>query len=203
MGSQARALVISQYDEPLEIISWQRAFCLLFSGRARLVDEHDDETVAAGSTHRRRAQPDSTCVSDDSVRAVYRVPAVLRVVTSVAGKPRPIRYSRQNVYARDNFTCAYCGVKAKNTKDLTLDHVLPASRGGKTNWLNVIASCGRCNTKKGARTPEEAGMPLRRKPYRPRWSPAVIIALLNAKVPASWLPYLPAEMKEAFAPRGA
>ena len=185
-----RTLVISQYDEPMEIISWQRAFCLLASGRARLEHEHDDAVVRTGSQHRRFDTIDSTCVASDARHAIYRVPSVLRVVTSIAGKQRPVRYSRYNVYARDDFTCVYCDQRADNTRRLTIDHVIPRSRGGRTSFENCATSCNACNLVKANRTPAEAGMPLLRRPYRPRWALSVVLAMHSKDVPESWRPFL-------------
>ncbi|MDR7085870.1 5-methylcytosine-specific restriction endonuclease McrA [Aeromicrobium panaciterrae] len=91
-------------------------------------------------------------------------PSVIRLVRYVAAKwlYRDAAWSRQNLLQRDRHKCAYCGGRAE-----TVDHVLPASRGGLWEWINTVAACERCNNRKGDRTPTEAGMPLRFSPYVP------------------------------------
>lgn len=91
-------------------------------------------------------------------------PEVIRLVRYVAAKWLywPAAWSRQNLLRRDRYSCAYCGGRAE-----TVDHVVPASRGGRWEWTNTVAACERCNNRKGDRTPAEAGMPLRFDPYVP------------------------------------
>ncbi|GIF11868.1 HNH endonuclease [Actinoplanes teichomyceticus] len=106
------------------------------------------------------AQPDATI-------GVFPVPTVVRLVSYVVTRWRRGRgpsWSRAGVLARDKRTCGYCGDPAT-----TIDHVLPRSRGGGNEWRNTVAACGRCNNRKGARTPAEARMPLRVTPYAPAW----------------------------------
>ena len=82
---------------------------------------------------------------------------------------KSVNLNRRNVYIRDGGICQYCGCKPNIYKEMNIDHVIPSARGGKTTWKNVALSCIDCNQKKGCRTPEEAGMKLRRKPFVPRW----------------------------------
>jgi 5-methylcytosine-specific restriction endonuclease McrA len=92
-------------------------------------------------------------------------PAVIRLVAYIR-RPRPcVRFGRQNVFKRDGFTCQYCGTRPR---DLTIDHILPVSRGGQDVWEKVTTSCRDCNRRKGARTPAEARMSLRCVPFEPR-----------------------------------
>jgi 5-methylcytosine-specific restriction endonuclease McrA len=117
-----------------------------------------------------------------------RVP---RVVVLVAYEHLPkarVRFSRFNIYARDDSTCQYCGRRFPRS-DLNLDHVVPRSRGGSTNWENVVCSCVPCNLRKGGRTPEEAGMRLLRHPARPRWTPVFRNAARRAFY-REWMPFL-------------
>ena len=107
------------------------------------------------------AQPDATI-------GVYQVPTVVRLVSYVVTRWRHSRgpaWSRAGVLARDGRACGYCGGHAS-----TIDHVLPRSRGGANEWTNTVAACGRCNNRKGDRTPSEARMPLRTRPYAPHWA---------------------------------
>jgi 5-methylcytosine-specific restriction endonuclease McrA len=107
------------------------------------------------------------CQPDRQI-GVYPMPTVVRLVSYVVTRWRHSRgpaWSRAGVLARDRHTCAFCGGAAS-----TVDHVLPRSRGGGNEWLNTVAACGRCNNRKGDRTPTEARMPLRFTPYAPSWS---------------------------------
>jgi len=116
------------------------------------------------------------------------VPLVIRLVTYVRIPRRfHLPVTRRMVLARDNYTCQYCGCQPGKA-NLTVDHVVPRSRGGEHVWENVVAACGRCNRRKGNRTPEEAGMPLLTRPTRPRY---LAIALLGESVNRDvWEKYL-------------
>ena len=92
--------------------------------------------------------------------------------------------SRQNIFRRDNSSCQYCG----KTEDLTLDHVIPKSRGGRTSWDNLTTACKRCNSRKGDLTPEEAQMPLKIKPYKPSF--VMFLRDFGGMIEDSWLPFL-------------
>jgi 5-methylcytosine-specific restriction endonuclease McrA len=106
-----------------------------------------------------------------------------------------IRFSRVNIYARDRFVCQYDG-RRYPTEDLTFDHVLPRSRGGRTSWENIVTCCVDCNTRKGNRTPQEAGMRLRALPLRPRYLPAVTVRFMDrASIPAEWRSYWSAALE--------
>ena len=99
-----------------------------------------------------------------NLRQDVKAPTVIRLRQFIRVPYRDIPLSRKNIFQRDNNSCQYCGQK---NKKLSIDHVFPRSRGGTDNWENVTTACLRCNVQKGNRTPEEANMPLRRKPYRP------------------------------------
>ena len=104
----------------------------------------------------------------DRLIGVYPVPKVVRLVAYVVTRWRHSRgpaWSRPGVLARDGRRCAYCGKEAS-----TIDHVLPRSRGGDNTWSNTVAACGRCNQRKGDRSPAEAGMALRVPPRAAAWS---------------------------------
>jgi 5-methylcytosine-specific restriction endonuclease McrA len=104
----------------------------------------------------------------DGQMGLWPIPTVVRLVSYVVTRWRHSRgpaWSRAGVLARDNRACAYCGKPAS-----TIDHVLPRSRGGANEWANTVAGCGRCNNRKGDRTPSEARMPLRVRPFAPGWA---------------------------------
>jgi hypothetical protein len=96
---------------------------------------------------------------------------------------RDARFSRRNIFMRDNYTCQYC-YKKFSAKKLNIDHVIPSSRGGDTSWENVALSCLNCNTKKAAKTPKEAGMKLLKIPAKPKWS--ALQCQLGPNLPNSW-----------------
>jgi 5-methylcytosine-specific restriction endonuclease McrA len=116
------------------------------------------------------------------------VPLVIRLVYFVK-IPRRIALpvTRRGVLSRDHYTCQYCGVSPPR-KHLTVDHVLPRSRGGKTTWENVVTACEKCNGRKGSRTPTEANMRLRTEPRRPRY--IAIAALSSAEARQAWSKYM-------------
>lgn len=126
----------------------------------------------------------------NSASQSFAIPAVLKMRFYV--KPRSkqtVRLSRDNIFLRDHYTCQYC-VRVFPSKELTLDHVFPASRGGGKTWENLATACHKCNHKKGNRTPEEAGMPLLSQPIRLKWAPAMDVQLKKDNVDDLWIPYI-------------
>ncbi|GIL17577.1 MAG: HNH endonuclease [Oligoflexia bacterium] len=165
-----RALLLNSSYEPMKIVGWQKALILWFQGKVEIVEYHN--------------------VFARSVSHSFPIPSVLRLKSYV--KPRSygaVRFCRENVYIRDNFTCQYCGVKF-HTRHLTLDHVIPASKAGPKSWTNVVAACRGCNQTKANRTPEVAKMPLLKKPEVPNWLPTVELEFQTDRVPQVWLQYL-------------
>ncbi|GGM03512.1 HNH endonuclease [Deinococcus aerophilus] len=139
-----RVLVLNASYEPLHVTSTKRAITLLQYGVAEVLEDSGD-VIRSPST-------------------VLSVPSVIRLRRYIR-RPRvhPVPFNRRNVLRRDTFACQYCGSEG----DLTLDHVMPRSRGGRHNWDNVVTACRGCNQRKGNRTPDEAGMPLRVPPHAP------------------------------------
>lgn len=160
-----QVLVLNASFEPLNICSVRRAHVLVYKGKAEVV-EHGERSLRSAS-------------------AAYLWPIVIRLLSYVR-VPRVVhrKISRRALFARDGWRCQYCG----QTGRLTLDHVIPRSRGGESVWENVVASCAPCNMKKGDRLPEEAGMQPLRKPRAP--APALFITLGVARLPERWAPYL-------------
>ena len=184
---QTKVLVLNRAYFPVHITSVRRAFCLLYQGLARAVDEQyrtfdfDSWSELSASLH------------DDAVGLVNRVIRVPRVILLVAYDRVPkrhVRFSRFNVFARDKNTCQYCGRKFPRS-ELNLDHVVPRSQGGTSTWENVVCSCHLCNRKKGGRSPEEARMRLIRSPRRPEWTPFTM-ETFSFKRYKEWHPYLSA-----------
>jgi 5-methylcytosine-specific restriction endonuclease McrA len=140
----SKVLVLNASYEPLNITHWRRAVILLLKDKAEQV-EHNGRRV----------------YGDMALPTVIR----LRHYVNVPYKEIPL--TRRNVLYRDGHSCQYCGCTGE---DLTIDHIIPRSRGGGDTWENVVAACVRCNVKKGSRTPREAEMPLLRPPRRPHSS---------------------------------
>jgi 5-methylcytosine-specific restriction endonuclease McrA len=131
---------------------------------------------------------------DREIRAVsfsLRLPSVIRLLRYVRIKKRfdYVPFSRANIYARDGFTCQYCGEHFP-TQELTFDHVVPVSQGGRKDWENIVTCCVGCNRRKGGRTPEEARMRLVKPPRRPDSAPAIRITIGLRNAPDSWRDYL-------------
>jgi 5-methylcytosine-specific restriction endonuclease McrA len=153
---------------PHRVVTWERAIVLVVLGKVDVLEEYDEEISAPSRS--------------------LRTPAVVRLKKGHATK-QAVRFSRINVYTRDGFRCQYCGEK-KGMRDLNYDHVLPRVRGGKTVWENIVTSCYACNDRKGSRTPEEAGMTLRKKPFKPSNLPvAPVLHVARSEMPEAWWPY--------------
>ena len=152
----SEVLVLNQDYEPLNVASLPRAFRLVLGGKAEILAEGDPIRSASRS---------------------WTAPSVVRLRHRVR-RPRPrAKLSRKEIFARDGHACQYCG---RTGVSLTIDHIVPKSRGGDTwTWENLVTACMSCNHRKGDRLPEAAGLQLRRKPYEPR-----------CDVYAVFLPYL-------------
>jgi 5-methylcytosine-specific restriction endonuclease McrA len=137
-------VLVLNYDyTPLNITTTRRGFILVDKGRAEIV-KSDENPIRAGYN-------------------TYIRPIIIRLLNYVKFQTRNMRPNRPRIYKRDNYECVYCGSK----KELTLDHVIPKSRGGRNDWMNLVTSCFKCNLKKSNRTPEEAKMIMRKLPYAP------------------------------------
>ncbi len=177
-------LVLNRLYQPVHVTSVKRALALLYQGVAKAIDgeyrlyEFSDWAALTSQGH-------------DSIRTVSRHIRVPRVVVLSAYEHLPkgrVRFSRLNIYARDQDTCQYCGRQLPRS-ELNLDHVTPRSQGGKTTWENVVCSCVPCNLKKGGRTPAQARMNLLKLPARPRWTPLFRGAHRRVTY-REWLPFL-------------
>jgi 5-methylcytosine-specific restriction endonuclease McrA len=162
-------LMLSCTYEPLRIISWKRAIRLLTLGKVEVLEEYDEEI--------------------HSISFSVRMPAVVRLLRFFRFKRQPVRFSRQNVYARDEYTCQYCGTRLPPS-ELTFDHVVPKVLGGVTEWENIVTCCIPCNVRKRGKTPDEAGMRMVRKPRRPKWIPRLVLKINLLSAPESWRDYL-------------
>jgi 5-methylcytosine-specific restriction endonuclease McrA len=178
-------LVLNRSFLPIHVTSVRRAFTLLYQDIARVVNE-EYRTFDFQSWQELAVARDAESIG--SVRGRIRVPRVIVLVAFDRIPKRHVRFSRLNIYARDDFTCQYCGDHPPR-QELNLDHVVPRSLGGRSTWENVVCSCLECNRRKGGRTPRQAGLKLRRKPARPQWTPFVNLMLANARY-KEWRPFL-------------
>lgn len=178
------ALILNRNWQPVGVAPVARALVMLWNESAQVVDVDDYRLFTWKDWARIVPEEDEPFVQ--AVRFRLRVPEVLvlqgydRVPTSA------VTFSRRNLFKRDHYVCQYCGAQP-GTEELTVDHVVPRSRGGASNWTNCVLACTVCNKRKADRTPEEAGMRLRRKPQRPTWKP--IYAEYSGKI-ASWSKFL-------------
>ncbi len=177
-GLSSSVLVLNRNYTAVRVVTARRAFALLYKNFAEVIDQDQDQfdafdfTAWVSRSKERRQRP----VSQDQFVATPRhailVPRVIRLVTYDKVPKREVKFSRRNILARDENRCQYCG-KRFSAGQLSIDHVVPKSRGGKSSWTNVVAACNPCNTRKGGRLPWEAQMKLRKPPAVPKKNPAL------------------------------
>lgn len=174
-------LVLNRLWQAVNVCSARRAFTLLYQGHAQVVRrDHENNYLTHDfqSWHDfSQAAPGADVVH--SVRFNIRVPTVVVLLYFDRLPSKEVKFTRQNIYERDNHTCQYCA-RRLDRQDLNLDHVLPRQRGGLTTWENVVCSCIPCNTRKGNRLPHEASMKLLKEPKRPRWRPFIHLTYSSA-----------------------
>ncbi len=162
-------LVLNQNYEPLNVCGARRALVMVINGKAEVL-ELNGHVINTPTTS-------------------YHAPSVIRLHRHIK-RPRPrLKLSRREVFSRDHYTCQYCGTR---TRELTLDHVIPRSRGGSHTWENLVSACKACNHRKGGHSPEEARMRLMSRPSEPRVSPYyVFLQKLQHAQNDSWQKFLP------------
>ena len=166
MQMNRKVLVLNQDFSALSVCSIPKAFLLVYLNKAEMVAEVSTETIR-------------------TVRRAYQMPSIIRLFHYVQLPYRGgVTLTRQNVFRRDGQKCQYCG----SERELTLDHVMPRSRGGKSSWDNLITACKSCNSKKGDLTPEEAKMPLVQPPFKPSF--VMFLRDFSGKVSDDWMIYL-------------
>lgn len=179
-------LVLNRLWQAVNVCSVRRAFTLLYQDHASVVwrDAEANYLTHDFSSWYDYSQREPGDEMIQSVRFNIRVPTVvvLRFFDRLPSKE--VKFTRQNIYERDNHTCQYCA-RSLDRRELNLDHVMPRQRGGETSWENVVCSCISCNTRKGSRLPHEAKMQLLKEPKRPRWRPFIHLTYSSA-VHDSW-----------------
>lgn len=168
---EKKVLLLNSTYEPLKILPWQKAIMLYFGEKATIVSSYDDFDLG-------------------TQKFVMQCPAVMVLRRYVNIKNKKVAFSRSNVFSRDNYTCQYCNETPGSNK-LTFDHVLPRSRGGITEWNNIVACCYPCNFRKADRTPQEAGMPLLRDPKTPNSFAELARTFRTVSSPTEWDDFLP------------
>ncbi len=160
-----RTLVLTPWYLPYRVVSWQTAITMVYLEKVDVVVAYDEEIRSPSSS--------------------FPMPAVIRMKKKVNNDRYRIRFSRLNVFLRDGFRCMYCG-DTHPARDLTFDHVVPRSQGGRTDWHNIVSACMRCNSHKGNRTPAQAGMAPLQKPFKPKSLPMRPQRLELGRIPDEW-----------------
>ena len=159
-----KVLVLNNDYSPLNVTDLVRGFKLVFKGKAEVVEHDDDNPIVTEST-------------------VYKRPLVIRLLKYIVLPFQKFSPTRENIFRRDGNECLYCGVK----KNITIDHVFPKHRGGKNTWQNMVTCCKKCNAKKDNKTPEEAKMVMKYKPFEPSYA---FLIKQNSTYDKSWANYL-------------
>lgn len=181
MIAPTQILYVDQGGSPISWIGWRAAATLMTSDRVGWFAGQTAVRIAGG------------------VSAATGRQTTLDIPSIVAGRLRFQRFRdtppliNSNLFARDRHTCMYCGASGPAIR-LTRDHVIPRCQGGEDRWTNVVTACATCNTRKGGRTPDQAGMPLLAVPYRPTWSEYLILA--NRRILADQMEFLTAFLPE-------
>ena len=162
----SKVLILNQNYEPMSVINVKKAIVLLYLGKAELIAANDGKRVR-------------------SVSMSMPFPSIVRLSVYVKVPFKKIILSRKNILRRDGHRCQYCG---RTEVALTVDHLMPVSRGGEDTWENLVCACVDCNNRKGDRTPDEARMPLPRRPIRPNHVTFIrhYVGVLDER----WKPYL-------------
>ena len=160
-----KVLVLNQDYQAISVCSVERAFVLVYLRKAEMVSDNKDRSL-------------------QSINQLFSYPSIIRLHKFVNVPYKKVTLSRQNIYKRDGFRCAYCSSR----KDLTLDHLVPKSQGGPDSWYNLITACQKCNTLKGNRSLEEAGLSLQRPPFKPSF--IMFLRDFSGRVQEDWKPFL-------------
>jgi 5-methylcytosine-specific restriction endonuclease McrA len=191
----ASVLVLNRFYMAVHVVNVRRAFGLLYRELAEVIHVEEGQYLNydfAAWLEMSIARAGAKRPHEDWIRSVnfeIQIPRVVRLLHYDRTPRQTLRFSRRNLFARDGHVCQYCG-EAVPYSQLSLDHVVPRSRGGATTWENVVTSCKPCNTQKGGRTPQEARMKLIRKPVKPKQSPLLALKLGNPKY-ETWKAFLP------------
>lgn len=160
-----QVLVLNQDYQAINVCKAEKAFLLLLGQKAELICDLADRKFR-------------------TVRRDFQYPSIIRLYRYVPLPYRKVALSRESIFRRDGYQCAYCGSK----HDLTLDHVIPSSKGGRTTWLNLVTACRECNALKGDQDLADTELSLRIEPFRPSW--IMYLRQFAGLVQEDWKPYL-------------
>ncbi|GMQ27135.1 HNH endonuclease [Algoriphagus sp. oki45] len=160
-----RVLVLNLDHSPVAVVSPQKAIVLVLLEKANILSTYQLLEIR-------------------TVSRSFEYPAVIRLSQYKNVPYRGVLLNRNNLFRRDNGECQYCGSR----RHLTIDHIIPRSKGGKTSWTNLVTACNRCNVNKGDKTPEQAGMVLKKEPIKPSLS--YFLAEYAERQAEEWLPFL-------------
>jgi 5-methylcytosine-specific restriction endonuclease McrA len=193
-GLDCSVLVLNKHYMAIRIVGARRAFSLLCRELAAVVSLEEDaytnydlKSWIEVSQSRRQFEPDAyDWVS--TVNLYIAVPRIIRLLCYDRLPRTDLKFNRRNIFARDKNHCQYCGKRFPMT-ELSLDHVIPRTMGGKATWENIVCACTGCNVRKGGRTPKQAGMLLIQKPVKPKHSPMLHVHLGHQRY-RSWKQFL-------------
>ena len=161
---------------------------MLYCGEAKAVAETYETFDFESWAHVSAASAAGDGEYIKTVNSIIRAPRVIILLRYGGFHRKSPKFNRFNIFRRDGGKCQYCG-RAFPKNELTIDHVIPRSHGGTSRWDNVVCSCGRCNRKKGGRTPEQAGMRLLTRPDEPRWGPFANVFARSVRY-KEWEPFV-------------
>lgn len=177
----SRTLVLNRSWVAIDTTTVRKALVWMYRGMARAIAPDSFETYDFASWTDLAVAKDEPCIHTVNIR--IRVPEIIILALYNEVPKKEVVFSRRNLYKRDHFTCQYCS-RQPGSEELTIDHILPRARGGKSSWENCVLACVECNRKKANRTPVEAAMQLKKAPIRPPWTPFISLRLGARK--ASW-----------------
>jgi 5-methylcytosine-specific restriction endonuclease McrA len=178
-------LVLNRSWLPMQLANVKRSMTLLFKGHAEVVCPETFRTYSFNAWKQQSRPAAQRCLHTPHFSIALPEVMVLRNFNRVV--KRQLRFNRRNIFIRDENTCQYCGQRLP-TRELTLEHICPVSRGGASDWENVVLACKSCNRKKANRTPQEAGMRLLREPRKPRGLSSPIPHMPEPR--SAWTPFL-------------
>jgi len=197
MALESSVLVLNKFFAAVHIVNAKRAFAMLFKESAEVVSVDDGQYnsydfsswVEVSAFKVECELPDEDQYESIKTFSLeIRIPKIIRLVVYDKLPKANIKFNRKNIFARDQNKCQYCGKKFP-TSELSLDHVIPRTQGGTSNWKNIVCACTNCNKHKGGRRPAEAGMKLICKPVKPRHCPIIQLKLSSNKY-NSWKQFL-------------
>ena len=160
-------LLLDSVYRPIKQVSWKKAMVMYFQDKIEIIKEYQDTWINSPSKK-------------------FKLPAVIRLLDYVLRLPWGVKLTRTNIFIRDRGKCQYCDKRLKKSR-FTLDHVIPKSKGGKTDWNNLVVSCSSCNTKKGDELLKDMGIKLKVKPCQPKNN---FFMIIKDETPEDWVEFL-------------